>query len=168
MILLSYLILKTKLMDAADHFLRLYSYDIWANDQVLLTLQDNLNFPEADKAIAYYSHIVGAQEVWYSRIKGQSSDELDIWPDYGLSAGLQKLKTLSEKWKLLIENNRSSLDKIIGYQNSKGKSFETPLSDILQHLIIHGQHHRAQIAVLLRNAEIKPPATDFIFFSRSN
>ncbi|GAA5522706.1 hypothetical protein Asal01_02669 [Fodinibius salicampi] len=155
-------------MDAADHFLRLYSYDIWANDQILLTLQDNLNFPEADEAIAYYSHIAGAQEVWYNRIKGQSTDELDIWPDYGLSEGLQKLKTLSEEWKLLIENNRSSLEKLIAYQNSKGKAFETPLSDILQHLIIHGQHHRAQIAVLLRNAGITPPATDFIFFSRSN
>lgn len=155
-------------MDTADHFLRLYSYDIWANDQILLTLQNNLNFPEADEAIAYYSHIAGAQEVWYNRIESQSTDKLDIWPDYGLSEGLQKLKTLSEKWKLLIGNNRSSLDNVIAYQNSKGKAFETQLSDILQHLIIHGQHHRAQIAVLLRNAKITPPATDFIFFSRSN
>lgn len=155
-------------MHPADRLLRLFSYDMWANDQVLLTLQDHLEFPAADQAIAFYSHIAGAQEVWYARIQKQPSEELDVWPDYGLSVALQKLKTYTERWRLLIEENRSDLNRNISYSNSKGDNFETPLSDILHHLIIHGQHHRAQIARLLRNAGISPPGTDFIFFCRAN
>lgn len=154
-------------MEPADRLLRLFSYDMWANDQILLTLQGHLDFPDAEQAISYYSHIAGAQEVWYVRIRGLSYEKPEVWPDYGLSVALQKLKTYTEKWRLLIEENRSELDRNISYTNSKGQ-FETPLSDILHHLVIHGQHHRAQIASMLSKADIEPPGTDFIFFCRSN
>ncbi len=155
-------------MDSAKQLLRLFSYDMWANEQILLTLQENIPFEENEKCVELFAHIAGAQELWYSRIKGNAVDELEVWPDYGLPTALQKLKTLSANWKRLIDSHNNTLDEIISYQNSKGVSYDTPLSDILHHLIIHGQHHRAQIAKLLRNAKIDPPATDFIFFSRAN
>lgn len=155
-------------MDSADRLLRLFSYDNWANKQVLLSLQDNLSFEGSDQAVEYYAHIAGAQELWYRRIKGESTDDLEVWQDYDLAVALQKITTLYEKWQQLIDINRSDLDQIISYKNSKGTSYETKLSDILYHIIIHGQHHRAQIANVLRQADITPPATDFIFFTRSN
>ncbi len=155
-------------MDSADHLFRLFSYDNWANEQVLLNLQENIGFDGADKAIEFYAHIAGSQDLWFRRIEGKSIDKLKVWPDYDLPEALQKLKTLSERWHRLIESNRTNLDRIISYKNSKGSPYETMLSDILHHVIIHGQHHRAQIATLLRNAKITPPATDFIFFTRAN
>jgi len=154
-------------MDSADRLLRLFSYDNWANEQILLTLQDNLNNDGLDEAVKLYAHIAGAQEMWYRRIEGKNVEEVEIWPDDDLAESLQRLKTYSEKWQQLIENSRGDLDRIISYKNSKGTPFETMLSDILHHIIIHGQHHRSQIARLLRNAKITPPATDFIYFSRS-
>ncbi len=155
-------------MSQKDQLLRLFAYDIWANDQILLTLQEHLDFPSSDQAIAYFSHIAGSQEHWYARIEGGASEKIEIWPDYGLSTALQKLKTLTDKWKVVIESNQSDLGQKIHYQNSKGLQYATPLSDILHHIVIHGQHHRAQIAQLLRNAKITPPGTDFIYFSRAN
>lgn len=155
-------------MDSADRFIRLFLYDDWANEQILLSLQEHIAFEQADKAIKFYAHIAGSQDLWYRRIKGESLEELKVWPEYDLPMALQKLKTLSQQWQQLIETNRTDLDRIISYENSKGTAFETTLSDILHHVIIHGQHHRAQIATLLRNAKITPPATDFIFFSRAN
>lgn len=154
-------------MDSADRLLRLFSYDTWANEQVLLTLQDNLDKDGLEEAVKLYAHIAGSQEMWFRRIEGEDI-EVEIWPDDDLAESLQKLKTYSQKWKQLIENSRGDLDRLISYQNSKGTPFETMLSDILHHLVIHGQHHRAQIARLLRNAKITPPATDFIFFTRAN
>lgn len=158
----------TEVMDQKDQFLRLFSYDNWANEQILLSLQDNLGFDRAEKAIEYFAHIAGAQELWYRRIEGQPLDDLEIWPDDNLSVALQKITTLYEQWQQLIKANSSDLDRLISYKNSKGIPFETMLSDILHHVIIHGQHHRAQIARLLRDAKITPPATDFIYFSRAN
>ena len=156
-------------MDSADQFLQLFAYDNWANEQVLLSLQENLDqIDQADQAVKYYAHIAGAQDLWYRRIKGKSQDDLEVWPDYDLPVALQKVTTLYEQWQQLVKNNRSDLERIISYQNSKGTPYDTPLADILHHVIIHGQHHRAQIAKLLRNAKIDPPATDFIYFSRAN
>lgn len=155
-------------MNRADQLFRLFSYDNWANEQILLSLQDNFGFDGSEKAAEYYAHIAGAQELWYRRIEGKPLDDLEVWPDYNLSVALQKITTLNERWQQLIDANRSNLDRIISYKNSKGTAYETMLSDILHHVIIHGQHHRAQIAKLLRNAKITPPATDFIFFSRAN
>lgn len=155
-------------MNATDQLLRLFSYDNWANEQVLLSLQDSIGFDGLKKAIEYYAHIAGAQDLWYYRIEDEPVDDLEVWPDYNLSVAFQKISTLNGKWQRLIESNRSKLDRMISYKNTKGRSYDTSLSDILHHVIIHGQHHRAQIAKLLRNAEITPPATDFIYFSRSN
>lgn len=155
-------------MDTSDHLLRLFRYDNWANEQVLLSLQENLGFEGSDQAVTYFSHIAGSQQVWYRRITGDSLENLQIWPDYDLPKALQNLNTLNQQWKQLIGTNKDTLDRTISYTNSKGTPYETALSDILFHVIIHGQHHRAQIATLLRNAKIDPPATDFIFFSRVN
>lgn len=155
-------------MSHADQLSRLFSYDMWANDQILLTLQEHLDFPESDKAIAYYTHIAGSQEHWYARIKGRASEKIEIWPEFGLPSALQKLKTFAEKWQVLIKSNDPYFNRKIHYQNSKGQQYATPLSDILHHIVVHGQHHRAQIAQLLRNAKITPPGTDLIYFSRAN
>jgi len=154
-------------MRPAKQFIRLFDYDSWANKQVLISLRDHLHFENSDKAIRYFAHLAGAQDLWYRRIQDESLEDLKVWPDYGLSEALHMLKTYSSKWKDLIETSHENLDHIIAYENSKGTPYETMLSDILHHVIIHGQHHRAQIAKLLRNAKIEPPATDFIFFSRT-
>ena len=155
-------------MESADRLLRLFEYDNWANEQILLSLQDNLSFEGAQKAVKYFAHISGSQQMWMNRINDKPLDDIQIWPDYGLPEALQQLKTLNQQWKKLIATNKNKLDKIIAYTNSKGTPYDTSLSDILYHVIIHGQHHRAQIAKLLRNAKIDPPATDFIFFTRAN
>lgn len=155
-------------MIKSGSFIQLFAYDIWANEQVLLTLQEHLNFSDSDQAVAYFNHIAGTQELWYKRIQSDLTEGLNVWPDYGLADAFQKLKTYSELWQALIAQNRSNFQQKIHYQNSKGTPFTTPLSDILHHIVIHGQHHRAQIAQLLRNAKITPPGTDFIYFSRAN
>lgn len=134
---------------------------------MLATLQNNIPFENSEKCLAYFAHIAGSQEMWYRRIKGASLEDIEIWPEYGLAVTQQKLNTLSANWKRLLDSNSSNLDKTISYKNSKGTPFDTILSDILHHVIIHGQHHRAQIAQLLRQASIDPPTTDFIYFSRS-
>jgi uncharacterized damage-inducible protein DinB len=156
-------------MKTAEQLLRLFAYDNWANEQVLLSLQDNLDsIDKADDAVQLYAHIAAAQEWWYRRIQKQSLEGIKLWPDYDLPVALQKITTMYDQWQQLINANKDNLDRTIAYKNSKGTAYETMLSDILHHVVIHGQHHRAQIAKLLRNAKIDPPATDFIYFSRSN
>ena len=113
-----------------------------------------------------FNHILNAHRLWRSRITGQST-EVELWPDDpGLSDAPTRTKQVRDSWKDLIYANRGSLSRLISYRNTKGDEYETRLDDILNHIVIHGQHHRAQIAKMMRYSGIAPPPTDFIFYTR--
>ncbi|MCB0848117.1 MAG: damage-inducible protein DinB, partial [Bacteroidetes bacterium] len=58
------------------------------------------------------------------------------------------------------------IQKELNYKNSRGQEFSNFIVDILSHIVNHSTHHRAQIAARLREMDIPPPATDYIFYLR--
>ena len=52
------------------------------------------------------------------------------------------------------------------YVNSRGQPFENATADVLDHVLLHGAHHRGQASVALRAAGATPPALDFIAWAR--
>jgi uncharacterized damage-inducible protein DinB len=40
------------------------------------------------------------------------------------------------------------------------------LASLMQHLVNHSTYHRGQIALMLRQLDAVPPATDFVVFLR--
>lgn len=153
-------------MNAAERLQRLYDYDRWANRQVLKVLKTNNPFEFSNKTSSLMSHIMAAEELWYRRIEGLDLSGFVVWPEYKLEEITSMIKEFGNRWQSLIGEYSADLDRIISYHNTSGTAYDTKLSDILHHLIIHGQHHRAQIAVWLRKGDIAPPATDFIFYTR--
>lgn len=153
-------------MNEADRLRKLFAYDRWGCHTVLEVLSAEKAFALRDEATATFAHIVASQEQWYSRITSDHGKKIELWPDGNLIQSQEQLQAVSEKWPELIDTNQQQLDRYIVYQNSKGDTFRTKLSDILHHVIIHGQHHRAQIATLLRRSDIAPPPTDYIFYLR--
>jgi uncharacterized damage-inducible protein DinB len=137
-------------------------YDFWANKRMHEALHQVKTVAEYPRIKSLFAHILGAQKVWIARIQGEISSH-KIWPDV----------RESQVEGLLIENHQKLVQlaprasEIITYTNSKGTAFSNSVQDILTHLIIHGQHHRAQIALLIRQAGQTPPGTDYIFFLRS-
>jgi uncharacterized damage-inducible protein DinB len=153
-------------MTPATRLQKLFDYDKWACLRILAVLEENQGFKLRTEAASMFGHIVSSQLHWFSRISETPLEQTKLWPGDDLSKYRQQLETICEKWAVLIADNESNLDRNITYQNSKGVSYSNLLSDILHHVIIHGQHHRAQIASMLRRSEIVPPATDFIFYAR--
>ncbi|MEX2478247.1 MAG: DinB family protein [Gracilimonas sp.] len=141
---------------------RLLDYDKWANTRVFKTIKTVAD-PEVQKDInKLFAHLLTAQIIWVNRINDQPLPN-EIWPDLSISEIKSLLQKNPEKLKKLV----SRKNEIFHYKNSKGEEFKNSVEEILVHLTIHGQHHRAQIANLLRKAGITPPGTDFIFFLRT-
>jgi len=155
-------------MNPVDRLQRLFDYDVWASGEVLAVLKANSKFEQRDREVKLFAHLLNAQWIWYRRIIGEGFEDLDLWPDYSLAQCSEIYHMMPSKWSDILKAHRDSLDMLISYKNTKGEAYETPLSDILYHLIVHGQHHRAQMATLFREAGITPPATDFIYFTRLN
>jgi uncharacterized damage-inducible protein DinB len=148
----------------ADEFARLFRYNRWASARVLDTLQSVNGGPE--RAVELFSHLLRAQDMWYGRVEGTDHANLDLWATDTLPACADRLDDSTRRWETVLDDRAGDLNQPIAYENSKGTAFETPLRDILTHVVNHGTHHRAQIALVLRNADVAPPATDYIFYLR--
>ena len=99
---------------------------------------------------------------------GEDYSDIKIWPSLSVDECYALCDRVRDSWTAFFSDPANAdLDRDIHYSNSKGDQFSTRASDILQHLIIHGQHHRAQIAVVLRLNGIEPPRTDYIYYLRS-
>lgn len=143
----------------------LFRYTRWANGRILGTINEADSVPA--RAVELFSHLLRAQDVWYGRVEGTSHAELDLWVDEDLSVCAERAEASADRWQSLLEDRaRNALEQPIAYTNSKGTRFETPFRDICRHVVNHGTHHRAQIALVLREANIAPPPTDYIFFVR--
>lgn len=152
-------------MDSKSQLHQLFTYDLWSNQKVTAVLDDQL-FDDHQKCAGLLTHIGAAQKIWYHRIKGQPVKNIDLWPQgVSVSKSLENINKMNEQWLDLLAAD-GNLDEVISYRNSSDTTFNTPLAGILHHIIIHGQHHRAQIAALLRTGGVTPPGTDFLFYLR--
>jgi uncharacterized damage-inducible protein DinB len=136
----------------------------WANQRILETLQ---NGEENKQATNLFSHILHAEKIWYTRLKGADSSHLPIWGGVSLEICVEMVNQNHHNYgEFLSALSNSDLDKLVSYKNSKGTEFQHSIRDILTHVALHGQYHRGQINQLLRAANLEPINVDFITFKR--
>lgn len=148
----------------ADHIARLFAHMSWADEQVLEALRTARS--PAPQTFALYSHLLGAEHVWLSRIRTERAT-VAIWPSMTLDECAELAKRNREDFAQLAEEvDATGVDRDIIYRNSAGLEFTTNLEDILLHVALHGSYHRGQIAMALRAGGDDPPNTDYIAFVR--
>lgn len=153
-------------MTEGERLQRLFKYDRWASLKISEVLSITGNFKKMEQALELFAHTVASQRMWYLRVTGGDFVDYEFWPDKSLEWIHGEIEEMHSAWMEYLQSGDWDPGRVISYQNSGGEPFETKISDILHHLVIHGQHHRAQIAALLRQSEVTPPATDYIFFTR--
>jgi uncharacterized damage-inducible protein DinB len=149
-------------MDLTSPFERLLSYDCWANDQALASLEAMEAPPE--KALFLIAHVLGAQVSWMDRLTvGRDPADWESWE----TMTLPEIRTawreqLPARWaEFLADRVASDRDRVASYVNFLGQSYTARVEDALLGLMFHGAYHRGQIASLVREAGGEPAATDF-------
>lgn len=142
---------------------RLYEHLGWADAE----LARGITKPGVPaEAVREYAHVAGAEEIWLSRIE-RRDPTAPVWPEFGASEAVALAKRTAAGFRGLISAvNDATLDAPIKYANSAGKTFATPLGDILLHVAMHGQYHRGKVNLLLRQGGLEPVPVDFIGFAR--
>ncbi|MCM3691441.1 DinB family protein [Neobacillus niacini] len=137
----------------------------WANQRILETLQNAAQ--ENKQANKLFSHILHAENVWFTRLKGIDSSQLPIWEEDSLDKCVEMVKQNNHNFTGLLSNlSADKLEQQVFYKNSKGTEFHNTIREILTHVALHGQYHRGQINQLLRIADLEPINVDFITFKR--
>ncbi len=149
-----------------DYFLNMFNYDATVNQQILEQLRGSSL--KLDRAKQTLSHILAAKEVWIRRLNNQDLKGVEIWPDFSSDRAQEQIdKNIESYQKYLGDISDQDLSSNLHYTNSKGIEFKTPIRDILSHVLIHGGHHRGQIAKYVREAGGEPLNTDYITYVRN-
>jgi uncharacterized damage-inducible protein DinB len=113
------------------------------------------------------SHILSAENIWMTRLRGQDSSGIPVFEEFSLEECARMSDELHREYLAYIDSlTESDLDTLVSYKNTKGAAFQTSIKDILTHVGLHGVYHRGQIAFLVRQGGGTAAPTDYIIFTR--
>lgn len=146
-------------MNLADYLRREFSYDEWANREVLHAIRAA---GADERSLQLMSHILAAEQVWLDRLKRQPQS-VPVWPKPDLGQCEAQAAELGGKWLEFLDLiTAGDVSQTISYQNSKGEAWTSTIVDVLTHVVMHSAYHRGQIASHLRASGQAPAYTDFI------
>jgi uncharacterized damage-inducible protein DinB len=149
---------------ALDQLRRLWRHSVWADAQLLEALRKS-SVPSV-AALHEYAHVLAAEEVWLARLEGRSP-RVEVWPTLALNEAASLSDQVRDGFdRFLSQLNDAQLGTPVGYVNSAGQAFMTPIADIVLHVALHGQYHRGKVNLLLRQAGEPMAPTDYIAFVR--
>jgi len=145
------------------YFIKLYSYNEWANRRVLKAIVRQSVSDE--KVLSLYSHQMAANYLWLHRIKGLDPPPYELWKTYSTEQLSSMVDEVSALWLSYIQQT-DNFDRILKYKNYVGDYYENNVEHVMMHLVNHGTYHRGQIALRMRQCGHEPINTDFITYDR--
>jgi uncharacterized damage-inducible protein DinB len=154
----------------------LFDYNAWANDRVLdaaatlnteqLTAPAPASFGSQRGTLV---HLLSAEWTWRMRCSaGISPDALLDEASFPTFATLQarfELETAQLR-RFVAGLDDATLDRRVRYTNTRGMPFETPLWQVLLHVVNHGTQFRSEAGVVLTTFCASPGDLDLIGFLR--
>ncbi|MFV8281667.1 DinB family protein [Christiangramia marina] len=138
-----------------------YSHE--TNLEIISKFNDgDLHYVITESSKKLISHILNSQTIWNNRING--GEVIDVWKVWEP----EKLKEIEERnyqiaLKILEERE---LDEIISFSDTKNKSQQNSISDIIFHVVNRATYYRGQIAAEFREKKIEPVSGDFVNYKR--
>ncbi len=159
-----------------NEILILYNYNYWANSRILKTAEslDDAQFIAPTRANfssirGTLIHIFGTEWMWRMRCQEGISPpamitEINFPTLNAIRLGWQTEEQSMRNYLGRLEDN--DLTKRIAYETTRGMRYETPLWQILIHVVNHGTQFRSEAAVLLTENGHSPGDLDFILYLR--
>lgn len=145
-------------------FEQLWLYNRWANGMVLSALE-KMGSQLPASSLRLMSHILNAQLVWVSRIKGHIPP-VGIWDEHDLDTCKKMNDETFAVLKEVIDGQTDYTGSTYSYKTSTGMAFESTLQEVLLQVFTHAPYHRGQIARDLREKGLDPVNTDYIIYTR--
>ncbi|HWZ35949.1 MAG TPA: DinB family protein [Mucilaginibacter sp.] len=147
------------------YFLRMFGYDLYANNQILAAMRGTKT---PQNTLVLMAHLLGAQQRWLKRCKNQSEAGLEMFPQVETIPFEMLIVQNNREWSdFLSDLSDADMNRVIVYKNTSGTEFKSTIAEIATQVINHGTHHRAQIGQHLKQAGLETlPVTDYIFYIR--
>jgi uncharacterized damage-inducible protein DinB len=147
--------------DLRQKYQILLTYDLWCTQTLLDHFDHHRPFSNEVACRAFLAHIVNMQEIWYCRVVKSAETDTEKWDEFNSEELQQKARANTRKWLDLIGDHDVEFEAEIFFFNDDSVKKSAKISEICHHLTVHGEFHRAQISLFLRNCDIKPPPLNF-------
>jgi uncharacterized damage-inducible protein DinB len=154
---------------------RLFDYTVWANHRVMraaatLSVDDfKRDLKSSHGGVrGTLTHTMSAEWVWLERWKGVS-------PVKHFDEGeFPTLLEMRERWSVIEDHRTSWLGAlaedgakgVVRYTTFDGRTFESALWTLAQHVANHSTYHRGQVIAMLRQLGAKAVSTDMVLWDR--
>jgi uncharacterized damage-inducible protein DinB len=160
-------------MTSAKDLRALYDYGYWANGKLLDAVSQLTPEQFTQPVVGSYGsvrntlvHVLSAEWGWLDRCGGPTRGPALMAADYPTVA------SLIDRWgqveghvrTFLADLNDDDLNLTIEFSLGKGPKQAMRLGELMQHGVLHGIHHRGQVALLLRALGHSPGNFDFLFY----
>lgn len=103
-------------------------------------------------------HIIQAQVIWICRVDGTPPWKAE-WDGFALN-----MDRSVRAWQRFLFG--ADMERIVSYDTSDGRHFDSSVSEITRHVINHGTYHRGQLRAIAEQQGVEYPETDYILFCR--
>ena len=149
------------------HFDQLAAYNRWANRRIYY---DAASLPDEVRKRAAglffgsihgtLNHLLVADYIWMRRFTGDGPEperlNQILYEDF---AELRAAREREDEQILEFVTGSDDYDRLLSYQNSKGKTFQQALGPALTNFFNHQAHHRGQVHAGLTIAGIREPTS---------
>lgn len=157
-------------MTAAEALLH-FRYTRWASQKLLdaaaclddETRQRFLGVSH-ESIVKTLGHTYLADRIWYTRVVEPDLPLETDAPWEMLATKWQEILDGWERWATSLDD--AALERVVAYRSLNGDPFESPVWQIVLHVVNHATLHRGQVMAMLRQVGVKPPGTDLIFYYR--
>jgi len=133
----------------------------WADEMMLAAVAT-----DAPADVSVLQHVYLAEQVWFSRARGNAEIVITDLAAPADLAALQKAWPVLHRGWLDWAESVADWDADMPHRNTSGKEFHMPRWQCVLHVVTHGSYHRGQLAAALRAQGIAPPSTDLILYYR--
>ena len=110
-------------------------------------------------------HIVWGEWRWLGRWRSQAPSGTSPLECTELEALIRRCQEIqSEQERFVAALRTADLERPLSYESPPGTRWTYTLGQMLQHVVNHSTYHRGQVAAMLRQAGVAPPATDYLVF----
>jgi uncharacterized damage-inducible protein DinB len=161
-----------------EHLLQYYEYNVWANRLIVKTAE-RLSKEQFTQELSYSPnsirdilvHILLAEWLWRERMQGNPMGAAEARQKL-ISKDFPTPEKLLDRWfdeEMKMRNFFGDLteEDIMGtfkYTNTAGRELEYTIADILNHVVLHGMQHRAEVALILTDFGFSPGNLDYSLY----
>lgn len=156
-----------------EYLARLFEYNRWANERVLLAAEQLSDFDlKKDQGHSWGSihamlvHMLSAEWIWLRRLQGHSPAGLLSAAEFPTVDAVRTRWAViaSNLFAFLHEQTPANLMQDVHYRSTEGNAYTLKTWQILVHVANHATHHRGELAAMFALLDVPHEEDDWLFY----